>query len=528
MLLNKETMDKFGYDTCDLATGSRKKVVVKCDYCEESYETTMKIYNTGQKKFPKDACKKCRFKKREEVSLERDGVKNSSQRQDVRQKIKDSKKRVDEQAALKKRRETCLEKYGAENIAQSDHSKAKYKETCMEKYGVENASSVEEFKKKRKQTNKERYGHEYYLGSQDCQDRVKEKYGVDNVFQLEEVKEKSGQTSLEKYGETHFMKVKENVDSVIQKTIETKKKNGQIHVYDGLSKVEWAKVTGLSRSYFSTLVNKYGWDYAVNYEKSMTNIEQLIFNHLTELGIQFEYNKKLGKFYPDFLIPDHNLIIEVDGLFWHSDQVQEDDNYHIKKQAEYVKMGYTPLFFREDEVLNKFDIVKSIINNKLGLSKRLFARKLTIGKLSSADSATFFNENHLMGNGQGQTFTLLENDTPVCAIKMRRRKNRNWEVSRFCPKVGYSIVGGFSKLLAAFEREHSPHQLMTFIDKRYGFGEYLSNLGFELQSCHKSFRWTDGQNSYHRMKCPSNTGYEQGLAKIWDCGQARWVKVFGV
>lgn len=482
MLQNQETLEKFGYNTVDLANGSRKKVIIQCDYCESYYETTMKIYNVGRKKFPKDACKKCRFKKREEVSLERDGVKNSSQRKEVKQKIKDSKKYVDEQAALAKRRSTCLEKYGSANIAQSDYCKEKYKETCLEKYGVENVSSVDEFKEKRKKTNKERYGHEYYLGSQDR----------------------------------------------VEKSIKTKIENGQIQLHEGLNKKEWSQKLGLSHSHFSELVNKYGWDYAVSHEKQRTGIEQLIFDYLTELGIQFEYNKKLDRFYPDFLIPEHNLIIEVDGLFWHSDEVQKDDDYHVNKRSEYIKMGYTPLFFREDEILNKFDIVKSIISNKLGLSQRLFARKLTIGKLSKEDSAKFFNENHLMGNGQGQTFTLLDKDIPVCAIKMRRRKGDNWEVSRFCPKMGYSIVGGFSKLLKAFERECDPNQVMTFIDKRYGSGEYLSDLGFESQSCSKSFRWTDGQRSYHRMKFPSNTGYEHGLAKIWDCGQARWVKVFGV
>lgn len=528
MLLEKETFEKFHYNTSDLANGSRKKVVVQCDYCSRYYETTMKIYNTGRQKLPKDACKHCRFKKREETSLAKHGVKNSAQRKEVRQKIKDSKKYVDEQAALEKRRETCLEKYGAANIAQSDHSKDKYKQTCLEKYGVENASSFEEFKEKRKQTNKKRYGHEYYVASQDCQDRVEEKYGVKNIFQLEEVKEKSRQTCLDKYGKTHYMKVKENADESIKKTIETKRKNGQIHVHDGLSKVEWAKTTGLSRSYFSSLVNKYGWDYAINYDKSMTNIETIVHKYLTELNISFEYSQKLGKFYPDFIIPDHNLIIEVDGLFWHSDKAQKDNNYHINKRSEYIEMGFMPLFFREDEILNKLDIVKSIINNKLGISKRIFARKLTTNKLSPEESAVFFNENHLMGNGQGQTFALLDKDTPVCSIKMRRRKGDNWEVSRFCPKRGLNIVGGFSKLLKAFEREHTPNQIMTFIDKRYGSGEYLSGLGFSLDSCHKSFKWTNGQKTYHRMKFASNTGYEHGLNKIWDCGQARWTKVFGV
>ena len=90
----------------------------------------------------------------------------------------------------------------------------------------------------------------------------------------------------------------------------------------------------------------------------------------------------------------------------------------------------------------------------------------------------------------------------------------------------YSIPGGFSKLLKAFELEHSPESIITFIDKRYGSGEYLANLDFSFKSCYKSFKWTDNQSTFHRMKFPSNTGYEHGMNKIWDCGQAKWVKSY--
>jgi hypothetical protein len=57
--------------------------------------------------------------------------------------------------------------------------------------------------------------------------------------------------------------------------------------------------------------------------------------------------------------------------------------------------------------------------------------------------------------------------------------------------------------------------------------DYLGDLGFVQKSCHLSFKWTNTRYTYHRMKFPSNTGYEQGMNKIWDCGQAKWVKYAG-
>lgn len=42
----------------------------------------------------------------------------------------------------------------------------------------------------------------------------------------------------------------------------------------------------------------------------------------------------------------------------------------------------------------------------------------------------------------------------------------------------------------------------------------------------KSFKWTDGKNLFNRMKFPSNTGYDRGLYKLWDCGQLKFSKSF--
>jgi hypothetical protein len=64
---------------------------------------------------------------------------------------------------------------------------------------------------------------------------------------------------------------------------------------------------------------------------------------------------------------------------------------------------------------------------------------------------------------------------------------------------------------------------MTFIDLRYGDGSYLSDLGFKYNHTYPSFKWTDGQITLNRLRFPGNSGYDHGLFKIWDCGQAKWI-----
>mgnify|MGYP003490895885 CR=1 FL=1 len=118
MILNDETKNAFGYDVNSLSNGSKNRVMVRCDYCGSDYDTQYKNRNNSYKKFPKDCCSKCKFKKREEVSLATYGVKNSAQRPEVRQKISDIGW-LNTQEFKDKRKETMMDKYGVEYAMQS-------------------------------------------------------------------------------------------------------------------------------------------------------------------------------------------------------------------------------------------------------------------------------------------------------------------------------------------------------------------------------------------------------------------------
>jgi hypothetical protein len=91
-------------------------------------------------------------------------------------------------------------------------------------------------------------------------------------------------------------------------------------------------------------------------------------------------------------------------------------------------------------------------------------------------------------------------------------------------KINTSVTGGFSKLLSYFIKKCNPSSIMSFVDRRYGSGQYLVNLGFILENEDVSFRWTDGNKTFHRMSFPSNSGYSCKLFKIYDCGQAKYIK----
>ena len=523
MILDEETKEKFGYLASSLSNGSKKRILVQCDYCLETYDAQNKNIIVGRDKLQKDACMKCRFKKREECNLLNYGVKQPSQLSEIKEKIKDTFQKnygvdayVTTEEFKEKSRKTHMEKYGVEHIMESEEHKEKLKGILLERYGVENVFQLEEVREKAKETCKEKYGGGYGR-TQEYKDRMIEKFGVENNFQREEIKEKSKQTMIEKYGVDSLMKIPEFAKMIQEKSIKTKLEKGMIKIHEGKTIEEWAKQIGFSRSHFNGLVNKFGWDIAVSMTPKMSSLELRMKNILDRNNIEYEQQFRVERKFADFRVG--NVLIECDGLYFHSELFKEK-NYHKEKRELYIEHGFSPLFFREDEIRDKEHIVESIILNKLGRSERIFARKCEVVELDNNESNEFLEENHLMGKGRGKTLGLKYNGhiVSVMRICLRRKDKGEYEVSRFCNKAYKSVIGGYSKLLKAFGKFP---KLFSFTDLRYGTGEHLENLGFSKIGGDTSFKWTDGNISYHRMKFPNSSGFDHDLFRIHDCGQLK-------
>lgn len=370
---------------------------------------------------------------------------------------------------------TCLEKYGTKSPLQSEEIKAKIKTTNLEKYGYEHASKSEVVKEITRKNNLE-------------------KYGVEFPQQLPEHREK-------------------------QRERNTKEK------HKGFSRKDWAEQMGVARSTFNARVRKHGFDIAVSMLKHQTGIETIIEHLLIKNGVKYEKQVQLGKYRADFVIEDKKVVIEANGCYWHSDAVNQDKKYHKNKLDCYNNLGYNLLAFREDEIEYKIDIVESIIKNKLGLvEKRFFARNSSIKELTKSECKDFLNKNHLMGYGRGKCFALIV-DGETIAVMQYTVKGEMLDISRFCPKLNYSVVGGFTKLLSHIEKLAKPKIVQNFIDRQYGSGDYLLNLGFKKVNEDISFRWVKDDKAFHRLKFRSSSGYDYGYFKFWDCGQAKYIKV---
>ena len=129
--------------------------------------------------------------------------------------------------------------------------------------------------------------------------------------------------------------------------------------------------------------------------------------------------------------------------------------------------------------------------------------------------------------------------------KCRFNKKYEWELLRFCNKLGYHIPGGASKLLTYFERTYKPKSLISYADRRWSQGKLYRALGFNLDHVSEPNYWyfnnifsLESRIKYQKHKLkdilekfdPNLTEVENmimnGYHRIFDCGNLVFVKKY--
>lgn len=250
----------------------------------------------------------------------------------------------------------------------------------------------------------------------------------------------------------------------------------------------------------------------------------------------------------DIYLPMFKLVIEFNGLYWHSSAVK-DKRYHVDKSASFRKAGYDIIHIWEDEWRDKRPIVKSILKSRMSIyANRVAARKTIIREVDAQTSRAFFDSNHIQGFlGSEKHFALLHEGTIVAMASFSRprailgTKDCDWELTRFCNQVGTQVLGGLGKLSHAVKG-----RLLTFCDHRLFNGGGYQAAGFTLERitdpgyCYvkNGLRYSRIQFQKHRqdqilpMFDPVKTGEENMAAnkyhRLYDCGNLVLTKNVGI
>ncbi len=263
-------------------------------------------------------------------------------------------------------------------------------------------------------------------------------------------------------------------------------------------------------------------------------------------GAEFNVRSIISPKEIDIYIPSKKLAIEYCGIYWHSEMMGKDKNYHLSKYLKCKEQEIKLITVFEDEwVLNR-EIVKSRITNELGLTiNKIPARKCTVNEITTYEAKQFLKENHGQGSGLSKyKLGLYCNNILVSVMTFsvpRFSKKYQWELSRFCSLKNTIVIGAAGKLFAFFVKHKEPKSVVSYADLRWGDGVFYKNLGFELshRSAPNFFYFKNGEITresrikYQKYKLikegyePTKTAWqimqERGFNKIWDCGNNVWI-----
>jgi transposase-like protein len=285
-----------------------------------------------------------------------------------------------------------------------------------------------------------------------------------------------------------------------------------------------------------------------SYERKVNKVsleEQSLYNFISSIydkDIQCSNRSILSGQELDIYIPDKNIAIEYNGLYSHSYKPWEsksslikDSKYHLNKTNKCKEQGIQLIHLYSDEWLLKRKIVESVIKSKLNLNQKIYARKCNIIQIDTHTKNIFLNQYHMQGEDKSKIKLglIYENDL-MCVMTFthsRFNKKYQWELSRFCTKSDYNVVGGFSKLLTYF-RKFNIGSIISYADLRYSDGNVYQKNGFDLIHINSpSYYYVDKGylKRYNRMGFQRKyigaydcTEYEKarelGYNKIFDCG----------
>jgi hypothetical protein len=299
-----------------------------------------------------------------------------------------------------------------------------------------------------------------------------------------------------------------------------------------------------------------------SYEKTISNSEKEIGEFIQSLGINFNISNReiINGFELDIYIPEKQLAIEYNGLYWHNEINKPNKNYHLQKTIECEKQGIQLIQIFEDEWIEKELIIKSRLKNLFGFNqKKIFARKCIIQEVSIQDTKDFLINNHIQGFvGSNYSYGLYYHDSNTDKVTLvslmtfgSLRKNlgssnneNEHELLRFCNDSNTSVIGGASKLFSHFIRKHNPSKIISYADRRWSQGKLYEKIGFKfLRNSVPNYFYVIGTKRKNRFNfrkdiliskygcLPSDTEhnfcFNQKWYRIYDCGTKvyEWNKI---
>lgn len=234
----------------------------------------------------------------------------------------------------------------------------------------------------------------------------------------------------------------------------------------------------------------------------------------------------------DIYLPDLNLAIEYDGVYWHNCI----NNYF--KFEECNKQGIRLIQISDWEWENQNEKIKQYLKDTIAKNTvKVFARNCVLKEIDNADYKAFCEENHLQGYSAASVRIGLFYENNLFQImsfsKPHFNKDCEWEMIRECSRLGYTIIGGKGKLLKYFERNYKPKNLISYCEKNKFSGNSYLKLGFKLDKESKpGYNYYKGKQKLARQTCQKHKlkklleNFDENLTEWENMTRNHYLKLF--
>lgn len=494
-----------------------------------------------------------RGKKIKEAFFKKYGVYHPSQLPWVKEKIKQKRKEGAYDNMVSKMKHTLKEKYGDENY----NNLEKGKHTKLEKYGDENYNNRDKMIK----TNNEKYGMN--ISPNTLKSTIERSNSGELGFKSDKYKNYLDKLGVENISQTNDVKLKrkqQKINEMVNKIFNgTRLCNVVIPLFDK-SSYKGSEYYNFYKFKCSVCNNEFEDNlYSGNVPRCLicyphnrfkSKVETEIIDFLISKNIKYEQHNRniLGGTEIDIYLPNLNIGIECDGIYWHSEIAgKKDKKYHLQKTELCENRNVSLIHIWDWEWLSKKEIIKSILTNKIKTSNKISARKCVVKEISNEEKNEFLKNNHIQGDDKSSIKIGLFFENELVSLmtfsKPKFDKKYDYELSRYCNILNTIIQGGGSKLFTYFLKTYNPKSIITYSNRRYFNGNVYKQLGFifeEYTLC--GYHYFNKNNCVpidrlnfqkHKLKIKLEkfdeklTEWENmqinGYDRIWDCGHLKYI-----
>lgn len=461
---------------------------------------------------------------------------------------------------------TCLDKYGVDNGFKSDIIKQKIAKTLMEKYGVDAIGKSSEVREKIQSTCMERYGAPSPLESEYIRAKISrvniERYGVDNPLKDAKIWAKSANTKLGKYGTafyTQSAEYKNRIEEKRRQYVESLGLEYRDNLLIGPTKYGMVSKECVESQLDGTVTREMLVVEFADYHNAMRGLgivadgnitvpHHMFCSILDKHGVRYEVNNRqaIKPKELDIWIPEHNLAIEVNGLYWHSINTPVVDKKHLDKFMACKEQGIRLLQFTDMDILGRPELIESMILSKLGLlPNKIMARKCRVVDVGSSVGQQFLERCHYQSRTtQAAKFVGLECDEKLVAVLACSYRDGVARIERFACEMFTNVVGGYSKLESFMISQLNPSSIETFSLGLISDGSLYAKSGYTTEGYATTPEWyvTNSKQLYNRQRFmkhkmpkifgdkfdPTKTEWENiianGLKLYFGAGITKWVK----